>query len=59
MAVFEYKCSFNSLKTVGNDFEGKILTSVIITVCAGILVYIIQLLVPKFINRGNKGGQRL
>ncbi|MCR5593040.1 MAG: hypothetical protein K6F79_04760 [Saccharofermentans sp.] len=59
VAVFEYKCSFNSLKTVGNDFEGKILTSVIITVCAGILVYIIQLLVPKFINRGNKGGQRL
>jgi hypothetical protein len=59
VAVFEYKCNFNSLKTMGNEYESKILTSVIIAVAAGILIYIIQLLVPKFINRSNKGGKRL
>ncbi|MCQ2515974.1 MAG: hypothetical protein MJ094_03840 [Saccharofermentans sp.] len=58
VAVFEYKCSFNNLKQMGDNFESKILTSVIITVACGIVVYIIQLLVPKFINAG-KRGQRL
>lgn len=58
VAVFEYKCSFNNLKQMGDSFESKILTSVIITVVCGIVVYIIQLLIPKFINSG-KRGQRL
>ncbi len=58
VAVFEYKCNFNNLKTMGNDFEGKILKCVIIAVVAGIIVYIIQLLIPRFINRSGAGKGR-
>ena len=58
VAVFEYKCNFNNLKTMGNDFEGRILKSVVIAVVAGIVVYIIQLLVPKFIHRSGSGKGR-
>ena len=42
VAVFEYKCSFNNLKNMGDEFESKILTSVIIAVAAGILLPIIM-----------------
>lgn len=58
VAVFEYKCNFNNLKVMGNDFEGRILKSVIIAVAAGIFVYIVQLLVPKFIRRAGSGKGR-
>lgn len=58
VAVFEYKCNFSGLKTMGNEFEGKILKCVIIAVAAGIFVYIIQLLVPKFIHRSGSGKGR-
>ncbi len=61
VAVFEYKCNFSGLKTMGNEFEGKILKCVIIAVAAGIVVYIIQLLIPKIIykSRSGKGRQTL
>jgi hypothetical protein len=61
VAVFEYKCNFSGLKTMGNEFEGKILKCVIITVATGIVVYIIQLLIPKIIykSRSGKGRQTL
>ncbi len=59
VAVFEYKCNFNNLKTMGDDFEGRILKSVVIAVAAGIFVYIIQLLVPKIIRSSGKGRQSL
>ena len=58
VAVFEYKCNFNNLKTMGDDFEGRILKSVVIAVAAGIFVYIIQLLVPKIIKRSGSGKGR-
>lgn len=58
VAVFEYKCNFNNLKTMGDDFEGRILKSVVIAVAAGIFVYIIQLLVPKIIRRSGSGKGR-
>ena len=58
VAVFEYKCNFSGLKTMGNEFEGKILKCVIIAVAAGIFVYIIQLIVPKFIHRSGSGKGR-
>ena len=46
---------------MGNEFEGKILKCVIIAVAAGIVVYIIQLLIPKIIykSRSGKGRQTL
>lgn len=61
VAVFEYKCNFSGLKTMGNEFEGKILKCVIIAVATGIVVYIIQLLIPKIIykSRSGKGRQTL
>lgn len=59
VAVFEYKCNFNNLKTMGDDFEGRILKSVVIAVAAGIFVYIIQLLVPKIIRSSGKGRHSL
>ena len=58
VAVFEYKCNFNNMKTMGDDFEGRILKSVVIAVAAGIFVYIIQLLVPKIIKRSGSGKGR-
>ena len=58
VAVFEYKCNFSGLKTMGNEFEGKILKCVIIAVAAGIFVYIVQLIVPKFIHRSGSGKGR-
>ncbi|MBR1797695.1 MAG: hypothetical protein IJ757_06775 [Clostridiales bacterium] len=61
VAVFEYKCNFNNLKVMGDEFEGRILKAVIITVCAGIFVYILQLFIPKIVqrSRNGKGVQRL
>ncbi len=58
VAVFEYKCNFNNLKTMGDDFEGRILKCVIIAVAVGIFVYIVQLLIPKFIKRAGSGKGR-
>ncbi len=57
VAVFEYKLNFNDLKVMGNGFEGKIIKAVIIAVAAGIVVYIIQLLIPKFLFRESRSTQ--
>ncbi|MBO6194164.1 MAG: hypothetical protein J6O00_08300 [Clostridiales bacterium] len=60
VAVFEYKCNFNGLKAMGDSFEGRILKCVIIAVAVGIFVYIVQLLIPKFIHRSGSGmGRKL
>lgn len=58
VAVFEYKCGFGGLKTMGNEFEGKILKCVIIAVAAGIFVYIVQLIVPKIIYKSGSAKRR-
>ena len=59
VAVFEYKCSFKDLTDLGNDIEGRILSAVIISVCCGIVLFIIQLFIPRIIKMSSKGGQRL
>ena len=59
VGVFEYKCDFKKLDTLGAKTEKRILISVIISVAAGIVLFGIQSLIPKFIRRSGKGGQTL
>lgn len=59
VAVFEYKCTFSDLNDLGDTFEGRILTAVIVAVAAGVVLFIIQLIIPKIVLSSRKGGQRL
>ena len=60
VAVFEYKCSFNELSKLGNEAENRILKAVIVSCAAGVVLFLIQLFIPKLIMRsGRKGGQTL
>ena len=59
VAVLEYKCDFKPLNDLGSKIEGRILTAVIISVAAGIVIFGIQSLIPKLISKSGKGGQRL
>jgi len=59
VAVFEYKCNFTNLTDTGDSLEGKVLTAVMITVAAGVLVYIIQMMIPRIIYKSGKKGQSL
>ena len=60
VAVFEYKCSFGELSRLGNEVENRILKAVIVSCAAGVVLFLIQLFIPKLIMRsGRKGGQTL
>ena len=59
VAVFEYKCTYEQLDALGDKLEGRILGAVIITVAVGIVVFLVQLIVPKLIFNPRKGGQHL
>jgi len=59
VGIFEYKVSYSELDSLGDKLEGRILTSVILAVAAGIVLFIIQLLLPRIINGSKRGGQRL
>ena len=59
VAVFEYKSTFENMDTLGDKLEGRILGAVIITVAVGVLVFLVQLLIPKLIFNPRKGGQHL
>ncbi len=56
VAVFEYKCTFDSLRKLGNESENRILKAVIISSAAGVVFFIIQLFIPKLLMRSRKGG---
>lgn len=55
VGVFEYKCSFGDLGFFGNKLESRVLTAVIVAVAAGVVMFCIQLLIPKFLNKARKG----
>lgn len=55
VAVFEYKVTFPGLFELGNSLEGRILTSVVISLVAGIILFVLQELFVKFM-RGKQGG---
>lgn len=59
VAVFEYRCNFDKLSSMGSSLENRVLTAVLITVATGVFCFIIQLLIPKLIKKTTKGGQRL
>lgn len=59
VGFFEYKIEFSSLDSFGDSIESRILTAVIISVLAGVILFIIQLMIPKLIMASHKGGQRL
>ena len=59
VGVFEYKCEFNKLDELGTKLEGRVLIAVIVSVAAGVILFGIQSLIPKFISRSRKGGQTL
>ncbi|MBO4637690.1 MAG: hypothetical protein J5685_11150 [Clostridiales bacterium] len=59
VGVFEYKCSFGDLEFFGNKLESRILTAVIVAVASGVILFCIQLLIPKLISNARKGAQRL
>lgn len=60
VAVFEYKCTFDSLKKLGNELENRILKAVIVSCAAGVVLFLIQIFIPKLImSSGKKGGQTL
>ena len=51
IGVFEYKCVFNGLNTVGNEIEGRILVSVIICLAAGVVLFILQEFIIRFMRK--------
>ncbi len=59
VGVFEYKVSFDKLSNLGNTIEARVLTSVIIAVVAGIILFMLQLFIPRLLTKSSKGGQRL
>lgn len=59
VGIFEYKVSYSELDSLGDKLESRILTSVTIAVAAGIILFVIQLMLPKIIKGSNRGGQRL
>lgn len=59
IGVFEYKVTFDNLSNLGNTLESRVLTAVIISVVAGIIIFMIQLVIPKLLTKSSKGGQRL
>ena len=60
VAVFEYKCSFGELSKLGNEVENRILKAVIVSCAAGVVLFLIQLFIPKIImSAGKKGGKAL
>ena len=59
VAVFEYKITYSPLEDLGDTLEGRILMAVIISVFAGIVIFVIQTLIPGIIRRSGKGGQRI
>ena len=56
VAVFEYKCTFAALRKLGNESENRILKAVIISSAVGVVLFIVQLFIPKLLSRGKKGG---
>ena len=59
VAVFEYKCNFDKLSSMGSSLESRVLTAVLITVAVGVICFIIQSLIPAILKKSTKGGQRL
>jgi len=58
VAVFEYKTTYDDLDKLGNVVENRILKAVMISVFVGIVIFLVQLLIPKIIKRysSTKGG---
>ena len=60
VAVFEYKCTFGELSKLGNEVENRILKAVIVSCAAGVVLFLIQLFIPKIImSTSKKGGKGL
>ena len=55
VGVFEYKCTFSDLYDIGDKLESRILTSVVIAVLAGVLLFAMQEILIRFI-RGRQNG---
>lgn len=51
VGVFEYKVSFDGLYGVGDTFESRVLFAVVISVVAGIILFVIQEMLIKFMRR--------
>ena len=57
IGVFEYKCTFDGLDSLGNDLESRIFISVLICLAAGFVLFVIQEVVIRFLRKKQgKGG---
>lgn len=59
VAVFEYKYTNDKLNDLGDKLESRVLTAVIVSVAAGIVLFGVQMLVPEILRKSSKGGQHL
>ena len=55
VGVFEYKCTFGELFALGDKLESRILTAVIISVIAGVILFAVQEILIHVIS-GRKNG---
>lgn len=55
VGVFEYKCTFGELYDVGNKLEGRILTSVVIAVLSGVVLFALQEILIRIIRNRQSG----
>ena len=55
VAVLEYNATFDSLSVLGSEIEGRVLKAVIVSVAVGIILYAVQLFIPKLLKGGKKG----
>ena len=60
VGVFEYKCTFGELYSIGDKLEGRILTAVMIAVVAGVFLFAVQEIVLRIIRnrQGGSGGKK-
>lgn len=59
VGIFEYKVSYSELDSLGNTLESRILKAVILAVVAGIVLFTVQLMLPRIIKGSKRGGQHL
>ena len=55
VGVFEYKCTFGELYDLGDKLESRILTAVVISVLAGVVLFALQEIIIRLL-RGRQNG---
>lgn len=56
VAVFEYRTDFSRLSELGDTLESRVLKAVLISVVAGVVLFVLQMFLPKILFNEKKRG---